>query len=72
MHLDEQAESLLMSAFHNGQLRTMKANYVAEEHGVRVIRPLNYCREHLMREFAHAQGLPVITENCPGCFEVRP
>ena len=25
-----QAESLLMSAFHNGQLRTMKANYTAQ------------------------------------------
>ena len=68
-HLDDQAESLLMSAFHNGQLRTMKANYTAKEHGVRVIRPLNYCREQLTREFAHARALPVITENCPGCFE---
>ena len=68
-HLDDQAESLLMSAFHNGQLRTMKANYTAQEHGVRVIRPLNYCREHLTRDFAFARALPVITENCPGCFE---
>jgi hypothetical protein len=28
--MDDQAESLLMSAFHNGQLRTMKANYTAK------------------------------------------
>ena len=27
-HLDDLAESFVMSAFHNGQLRTMKANYV--------------------------------------------
>jgi len=26
-HLDDLAESFLMSAFHNGLLRTMKANY---------------------------------------------
>ena len=29
-HLDDLAESFLMSAFHNGFLRTMKAHYVAE------------------------------------------
>ena len=27
-HLDDLAESMLMSAFHNGRLRTMKANYM--------------------------------------------
>ena len=27
-HLDDLAESMLMSAFHNGRLRTMKAAYV--------------------------------------------
>eukprot|EP00960_Hanusia_phi_P031501 749326-Hanusia_phi.AAC.1 len=68
-HLDDQAESFLMSAFHNGQLRTMKANYVAREHAVRIVRPLTYVREQLTREFAMARKLPVINENCPGCFE---
>lgn len=29
-HLDDLAESFLMSAFHNGKLRTMKANYLIE------------------------------------------
>ncbi len=29
-HLDDLAESFLMSSFHNGNLRTMKANYVNE------------------------------------------
>ncbi|EKX39424.1 hypothetical protein GUITHDRAFT_158402 [Guillardia theta CCMP2712] len=68
-HLDDQAESFLMSAFHNGQLRTMKANYLAREHAVRIIRPLTYVREQVTREFAMAKKLPVINENCPGCFE---
>ncbi len=68
-HLDDQAESLLMSAFHNGQLRTMKAHYRAKDHDVRVARPLTYAREALTREYAEAAGLPVITDNCPGCFE---
>lgn len=29
-HLDDLAESFLMSVFHNGVLRTMKANYYNE------------------------------------------
>ena len=29
-HLDDMAESFFMSAFHNGLLRTMKANYTVE------------------------------------------
>jgi tRNA(Ile)-lysidine synthase TilS/MesJ len=29
-HLDDLAESFVMSAFHNGFLRSMKANYVIE------------------------------------------
>lgn len=68
-HLDDQAESFLMSAFHNGQLRTMKCNYRAKDHDVRVIRPLNYVRETLTRSYALLKRLPVIDENCPGCFE---
>ena len=30
-HLDDLAESFLMSVFHNGRLRTMKANYTVKE-----------------------------------------
>ena len=29
-HLDDLAESFVMSSFHNGQLRTMKANYTID------------------------------------------
>ena len=29
-HLDDFAESFIMSAFHNGNLRTMKAHYMNE------------------------------------------
>jgi hypothetical protein len=65
----EQAESLFMSAFHNGQLRTMKAHYRASDHPVRIIRPLTYVREIMTREYAQLRALPVIDENCPGCFE---
>ncbi|MBI3574250.1 MAG: tRNA 2-thiocytidine biosynthesis protein TtcA, partial [Gammaproteobacteria bacterium] len=39
-HLDDLAESFLMSAFYNGRLRTMKAHYVNDAGDLRIIRPL--------------------------------
>eukprot|EP00047_Mylnosiga_fluctuans_P015090 m.43252 g.43252 ORF g.43252 m.43252 type:complete len:1037 (+) comp5771_c0_seq1:72-3182(+) len=68
-HLDDLAESFVMSSFHNGRLRTMKANYVNKQGDVRIIRPLVYTRERQTRTFAEEAGLPVIPENCPACFE---
>lgn len=69
-HLDDLAESFLMSAFHGGQLRTMKANYTISDGNLRVIRPLVYARERQTRDYAHEAGLPVIMENCPACFDM--
>lgn len=67
-HLDDLAESFVMSAFHNGTLRTMKANYFVQQGDIRVIRPLVYCREKQLAEFATENSLPVISDNCPACF----
>jgi tRNA 2-thiocytidine biosynthesis protein TtcA len=67
-HLDDLAESLLMSIFHGGQLRTMKAHYVNDEGDIRIIRPLVYCRERQTADFARAAGLPVVPDSCPACF----
>ena len=68
-HLDDLAESFLMSVFHNGVLRTMKACYLNKEEDIRVIRPFVYVREKQLREFAKSMNLPIIDENCPACFE---
>ncbi|CAL8095207.1 unnamed protein product [Calicophoron daubneyi] len=67
-HLDDVAESFFMSCFHNGLLLTMKANYKVRQGDLRVIRPLVFVREHDTRAFAEMAKLPVIPENCPGCF----
>ena len=67
-HLDDLAESFLMSAFHGGKLKTMKAHYVNSKGDLRIIRPLVYVREKNIAEFAKQQKLPVIMENCPACF----
>ena len=58
-----------MSVMHNGFLRTMKANYKINAGDLSVIRPLAYCRESLMTEFAKSANFPIINENCPACFE---
>lgn len=69
-HLDDLAESFLMSIFHGGRLKTMKAHYRTDAGDLRVIRPLAYARERQMTDFAAAAGLPVIHDNCPACFRV--
>jgi len=67
-HLDDLAESFIMSAFNAGQLRTMKAHYVNDDGDIRIIRPLVRVRENQTRDFATSAGLPVIEDNCPACY----
>jgi len=67
-HLDDLAESFMMSAFHGGKLKTMKAHYTNDKGDLRVIRPFVYVREKMLASFAQENKLPVIAENCPACF----
>ena len=69
-HLDDLAESFLMSAFRGGQLRTMKANYTNQDGDIRIIRPMIYVRERQTTEFSKEFGLPVIPDSCPACFDM--
>ncbi len=67
-HLDDLAESFIMSAFNAGQLRTMKAHYLNDDGDIRIIRPLVRVRENQTRDFAATADLPVIPDNCPACY----
>ena len=69
-HLDDLAESFMMSVFHGGSLRTMKASYAIDAGDLQVIRPLVYVRERQLVKFAEAAELPVIADNCPACFSM--
>lgn len=69
-HLDDLAESLLMSIFHGGQLRTMKASYTNRDGDIRIIRPLVYVRETMTAAFSKEAKLPVIPDSCPACFSM--
>ena len=67
-HLDDLAESFLLSAFHGGRLQTMKAHYRNDDGDLRIIRPLVYVRERQTSDFARNNHLPVIADSCPACF----
>ena len=69
-HLDDLAESFLMSAFRGGQLRTMKANYTNQDGDIRIIRPMIYVRERQTTEFSKENDLPVIPDSCPACYDM--
>jgi tRNA 2-thiocytidine biosynthesis protein TtcA len=69
-HLDDLAESFIMSAFHGGKLKTMKAHYRIDAGDLRVIRPFVNVRERQTEAFAKEAELPVIIENCPACFDM--
>ena len=69
-HLDDLAESFLMSAFNGGKLNTMKAHYLNNEGDIRIIRPLAYARERQTADFARSAELPIIQDNCPACFKM--
>jgi len=67
-HLDDLAESFLMSALYSGSLKTMKACYLNDAGDIRIIRPLVYARERQTADFAQKAQLPLIQDNCPACF----
>lgn len=67
-HLDDIAESFLLSAFHGGRLHTMRAHYRVDAGDLRLIRPFVYVRERQLADFARCARLPVIADNCPACF----
>ena len=67
-HLDDLAESLMMSMCHNGKIQTMKAHYINDAKDVRIIRPLVYVRERQLVDFAKNANLPIIVDSCPACF----
>jgi tRNA(Ile)-lysidine synthase TilS/MesJ len=69
-HLDDLAESFLMSAFFGGTLKTMKAHYVVDAGDLRVIRPLIYVRERQTADFARRANFPLALDSCPACFRM--
>ncbi|EFN84130.1 tRNA 2-thiocytidine biosynthesis protein ttcA [Harpegnathos saltator] len=58
-HLDDLAESFLISVFHGGMLKTMKAHYYIRREDLRVIRPFIYVREKALKQFTESKKLRI-------------
>ncbi|XP_076620116.1 uncharacterized protein LOC143341240 [Colletes latitarsis] len=61
-HLDDLTEGFLVSVFHGGKLKTMKAHYYVRRHDIRVVRPFVYVREKSLRQFAENKKLLTLRE----------
>ncbi|XP_066254164.1 uncharacterized protein [Euwallacea similis] len=70
-HLDDLCENFLLSVFHLGRMRTMRAHYYIKEHDLRVIRPLVYVREKALRQFSTNECLPVSVNSNPNLSKER-
>ena len=64
-HLDDAAETFMMSLMLDGHIGSFSPVTVYEDRGLAVIRPLIYCREHEIRSLVRAAELPVLESPCP-------
>lgn len=65
-HRDDLITSLLMSIFYNGEIRSMPPKLLSDNKRHIVIRPLTYCQEKDIIEYAKEQAFPIIPCNLCG------
>jgi len=68
-HRDDMIESLLMSIMYSGVTRSMPAKLLTDNKKHIVIRPLAYCREEDIAEYAEREQFPIIPCNLCGSQE---
>ena len=59
-HRDDFIETLLLNVFFSGQLKAMPARLVSDDKRHVVIRPLVYCTEAELAQYAAEQAFPII------------
>ncbi len=59
-HLDDLLQTLFLNLFFAGQLAAMPPRLVADEGSLVVVRPLAYCAEEDVAEFAALAGFPIL------------
>jgi len=68
-HRDDLIESLLMSIFYNGEVRSMPPKLLTDDKRNIVIRPLAYCHEQDIIDYTQEQAFPIIPCNLCGSQE---
>ncbi|MBN1606424.1 MAG: tRNA 2-thiocytidine(32) synthetase TtcA [Polyangiaceae bacterium] len=62
-HRDDAVETLLLNIFYSGQLKAMPAKLRADDGRNTVIRPLIYCTERDLAEYASSRRFPVVARS---------
>lgn len=66
-HSDDLIETLLMSVFFQGEIRSMPPRLLSDDGEHVVIRPLCYVSEEYTRRYSLQLGFPVVCCGCPIC-----
>lgn len=68
-HRDDSVETLFLNLFHQGQLKAMPPKLRSDDGRNIVIRPLAYCAEADLAEYADVRGFPIMPCNLCGSQE---
>ncbi len=68
-HMDDIVETLFLSLFFNGKLKAMPPKLLSDDRRNIVIRPLAYCREKDLLQYANLKAYPIIPCNLCGSQE---
>ena len=68
-HRDDLINTLLMSIMYNGQIKSMPPKLLSDDKRNIVIRPMVYCQEKDIAEYASAKNFPIIPCNLCGSQE---
>lgn len=68
-HRDDLIRTLLMSIFYSGEIKSMPPKLLSDNKRHIVIRPLAYCQENDIIEYAKEQQFPIIPCNLCGSQE---
>lgn len=68
-HRDDLINSLLMSIFYNGEIRSMPPKLLTDSQEHIVIRPLSYCQEKDIIQYSKLREFPIIPCNLCGSQE---
>ena len=68
-HRDDLIQTLLMSIFYNGEIKSMPPKLLTDSKDHIVIRPMAYCQENDIAEFAAMMAFPIIPCNLCGSQE---